>query len=151
LTVIRHDDVQHRRFDLSVRTAGRHSLPLEGRGSSGPAPGSSRASVPVTPTASQSAPVDPVPPAQTSPPSHDPALQSSADLARAARSHEPVSPDRVGGATTTSTPQLDELQFTLPRAVTERIDQLERRLKKLETFSTPAPSRGIGPGAGRTP
>jgi hypothetical protein len=48
-------------------------------------------------------------------------------------------------------PPLNELRLTLPRAVLERLELLERRLEKLETFSNPsvhpgaAPNRPAGP------
>jgi S1-C subfamily serine protease len=151
LSVVRNDDARHRRFDLPVRTAGRYNSPLAVLGPSGLATRSPRASVPVTPTASQSATVGAVLPARTSSSSRDPALPVGADLARAEQRREPVPSDRLRDATTTSTPPQSELQFTLPRAVSERIDQLERRLKKLETFSTPTPNRAVAAGAGRSP
>jgi hypothetical protein len=53
----------------------------------------------------------------------------------------PPSPDRTvvnHGQPAIPSPAaaLNELRLTLPRAVAERLEDLERRLEKLETFST---------------
>ncbi len=60
----------------------------------------------------------------------------------------PTDPDRTKPATATPSPtaSLAELRHTLPRAVVERFEKLERRLEKLETFSAPAgPAPRTGP------
>jgi hypothetical protein len=57
----------------------------------------------------------------------------------------PASPDRPEPAVNptsmlTPTPTINELRLTLPPAVVERLERLERRLEKLETFKSPASS-----------
>ncbi len=74
----------------------------------------------------------------------------------------PAFPPRQGGVSATPltkpeiqtralallpTPQPNELHLTLPRAVVERLEKLERRLEKLESFPTPATRQASGPDA----
>jgi serine protease Do len=134
LGVVRGHGPQRQRISVSLRTASRPDNTTRLGGPDSPpttSPTSSPASVPPA-----LAGVSPGPGVATGGQSTKPELQVQAPAAL-------------------STPQPDELRFTLPRAVVDRLEKLERRMEKLEAFpahptSTPTPSdREIS--AARTP
>jgi serine protease Do len=145
LSVIRGDDPRRERIALTLQTASRPGPPFASLGSPPPAPArgseSSRASVPVTPTASRSSPAVSATAGPASLPSRDSTRRPGAALASPSANPDPRLPDRAAAAIPIATPQLNELRLTLPRAVVERLEQLERRLEKLERFSTPPSQR----------
>lgn len=119
LTVARDGDPKRSRFQIALRTASRTGQPTPG--AMAPAPATSRrddVSVPVTPTASRVKPSSsplPTPEAPTSP-----------------------RPDRPTGS-------LNELKLSLPRAVVDRIEHLERRIEELEHLRASSKAAGVGP------
>ncbi len=166
LGVVRGEDPRRTRIDLPLRTASRPGPSPAGSGPTATPPGttSTRASVPVTPTASRATPpiqgpATPVPTSPPNPPDASPA-HDAAPGPGATRSSQPADPDhmpadRVTPATPTdratpSTGSFNDLRLNLPRAFVERIEQLERRLEKLETFSPPS-TRAPTPGPGTPP
>ncbi len=153
LSVVRGEEPRHRRIDLSLRTASRPGPSSAGPMTPPTETPAARASVPVTPTAARSTP--PPTPAPASVPSL-PAPSPARDAAPgpvAAQPSQPPDPDHTRTdlakpPMSTSTVPLNDLRLTLPRAFVERIEQLERRLEKLETFSPPtAPPPAPSPGA----
>jgi S1-C subfamily serine protease len=159
LGVVRGEDPRRPPINLPLLTASRPgSLPVSPSSTAPPSEAAgARANVPVTPTASQSAPPTPPPaPSPAAPVPTSPALSPARDAAPGsgvARSPRPAdpdrttpdpTPDRAKPLTPPPTSSFNELRLTLPRAFIERIEQLERRLEKLETFSPPA---APGPGA----
>ena len=89
-------------------------------------------------TASRSVRAAPSPSDPAAPPARDSAPRPGAAFAAPPLAHpDPTTADRAQPARLSAQPPLNELRFTLPRAVVERLEQLERRLEKLETFSTP--------------
>jgi S1-C subfamily serine protease len=171
LEVLRGGGPQPRRLALALQVGGRPGTPepsppvMAGgapEGGSGPPATSVSTSKPgltVVPTA---APAPPEPAAQPTPaPAAPPSPPRPAEApkpgpappARTAREQdasqargappavsipEPVrSPLRAA----VPPPQAEELRLTLPRAVTERLEQLERRVEKLERQPPPAPAR----------
>ncbi len=164
LSVVRGEDPRRPR-NIPLRTASRPGPSPPGLGSTAPPSeaAGTRANVPVTPTASRTAPPTQAPapsPAATEPVPSSPAASPSQDAAPgsgAARSAQPAdpdrtTPDRAKPLAPNSTGSLNELRLTSPRGIAERIERLERRLEKLETFSppttpapTPAPAHGAPP------
>jgi S1-C subfamily serine protease len=155
LSVVRGDGPQRRSIAKSLRTASRPdsllanldpaaltpSSPSRSGPESLPRPSSNASvSVPVTPTAARTAPA-------SAPTRSEPAPSPVPDMSSGLRATaNPTSQDRARSAATvapSSTPPLTELRLTLPRAVVDRLEQLERRLEKLETFQSPP--TGTGP------
>lgn len=156
--VVREDDADRPRFDVRVQTASRPSSRQQqsaGRTASAGAR-SGRASVAVTPTASRIAPpasgseapekpsdpsgsnsASPSSPLSPSPPSPPAPADSTGQPGRTdgASAARPKS-DRADAAPGLSA--LDELKHSLPRAVVERLEHIERRLDQMEHFREPA-------------
>ena len=149
LSVVRHRASQHSQTELTLQTASRPG-PAQAVGGPAPTPPETvgaRSGVAVTPTASQA----PTTPAAGNPPTpapSEPGVSASPDStpeSGPARPSQPTDPDRTTSdrnrpATPNPSASLTELRHTLPRAVVERFEKLERRLEKLETFSAPAGS-----------
>ncbi len=119
LMVVRDGDPKRSQFQVALRTGSRSSQPNPGA----PAPASATtrrddASVPVTPTASRVEPTSSALPAPKAP----------------TRSR----PDRPAGS-------LNELKLSLPRAVVDRIEHLERRIEELEHLRAATKAAGAGP------
>jgi S1-C subfamily serine protease len=166
LGVVRGEDPRRTRIDVPLRTASRAGPSHAGSGPTATPLGttSTRANVPVTPTVSRvTSPIqEPATPAPTSPP-NPPDSSPARDAAPgpgATRSSQPADPDHMpADRTTTATPtdrvtpstgSFNDLRLNLPRAFVERIERLERRLEKLETF-TPPPTTAPTPGPGAPP
>jgi len=170
LGIVRGGEPTRPRSEVTVRTASRPDDPpdpIPGMGQvTPPGPRSGGTSVQVTPTASR---VEPAAPGATtggsnpSPPAaggsgSSPAPSDEARPGPSSASHPsstarpdapaapaPAAPDRPEPPppAASSSPPLDELKPTLPRAVVERIEHLERRIIELEQFRNAA-----GPAAG---
>jgi S1-C subfamily serine protease len=147
LSILRGDPPGLRPIELALQTTSRPSPAVASLGA-GPPPsgsGSTRASVPVTPTASRSIPPAPTRSNPASLPARDSARQPGPAATAPATHPDPALPDRARPVSPPPVPPLNELRLTLPRAVLERLEQLERRLEKLETFSTPSSHPGAAP------
>jgi len=116
LGVVRGRGPQRQRMSLSLRTASRPDPPQIAR--------------PVS-TASM--------PASTSPRSTSSTAAAVSPTVTEDRATSPSAP-------ASSVPRPNELRLTLPRAIVERLDQLERRLEKLESF----PARDPGPASAQS-
>jgi S1-C subfamily serine protease len=150
LSVLRGEGSAQSRIELSVRTASRPDSKPAGRGpASSPTAtvtATPRASVPVTPTASRTAPADSAP-AQAQSPRPAPAEAGPAPAAASPprqRAAEPATTappptDRPTHPTSGPNPtaSFQELRHTLPQGFVERVERLEQRLDRLETTSTP--------------
>lgn len=162
LGVVREGEPGRSRFEVTVRTASRPdpptAAPVAGQGASSE-PRSTGAGVPVTPTASRTEPAPAGPESAAPPPGpggSNPAPPIPAE-ARPAPGAAPTSgdpppatvkrdaapspaialappPDRPEPVPTASGApgSFNELKLTLPRAVVERIEHLERRIDELE-------------------
>jgi serine protease Do len=145
LSVVRDGD-DRRPIEFSVKTAIR-SVPPSGSTRSplaGPERESARASAPTTGTPAASRSAAATSEADTSA-SRDATLRPAASVSPRLPGADPGPPDRAEAAVHSSTPSLNGPLLSLPRAVAERLRQLERRLEKLETVSAPAPDRGPAP------
>jgi serine protease Do len=157
LGVVRGENPGAPPINIPLQTASRPGPPPAGPASSRTPSETTatRANVPVTPTASRSTPPTPAPAAPASVPSvPDPTpSHDAAPGPGSTRTPHPADPDRPPTdrdrpQTSTSTGSFNDLRLTLPRAFVERIERLERRLEKLETFTppaTPVPSPGAAP------
>jgi S1-C subfamily serine protease len=148
LGVVRGAERRRPRIALSLQTASRPDPPLASSGApppaSEPGSGSLRASVPVTPTASRSRPALPPRPDPAAPPTRPSAPQPSPAYAPPSSHPDPTPPDRAGVVNASPAPPLNELRFTSPHTLVERLEQLERRLEKLEALSTSTPTSSAG-------
>jgi serine protease Do len=114
LDVVRGRGPQRQRTSVSLRTASRPDA-VQLAGTDSP---------PATTSTSTAASVSSAPVGVSPEPGVTPAGQHSR-------------PDlQVEAPTAPPTPQPDELRLTLPRAVVDRLEKLERRLEKLEAFPT---------------
>jgi S1-C subfamily serine protease len=150
LSILRGDPSGPRPIERTLQTTSRPSASVARRGGSPPnsESGPVRASVPVTPTAAYAIPPAPTTsePAPAAPSARDSAPQPGPASPAPATQPEPTLPEGAPLSVNPSpAPPLNELRLTLPRAVLERLEQLERRLEKLETFSTPSGHPGTAP------
>ena len=119
LGVDRNRGPRRQRLSLSLRTASRPEAP-QVAGSGSPAPAAT--------TASTREPVSPAP--------DFPARRGGIIVS------QPTNPEiQTRALALLPSPQPNELRLTLPRAVVEQLEKLERRLEKLESF----PARATGP------
>jgi S1-C subfamily serine protease len=121
LGVVRDRGPRRQRISLSLRTASRPETPPIA--ATGPSPGAA----PAPPSASTavSPPVVDVSPGPAAVVRDERALPVPAPVS-------PPSPTRAQAEV--PAPQPNELRLTLPRAIVDRLEQLERRLEKLESF-----------------
>jgi serine protease Do len=118
LVVVRRRGPQRQRISISLRTASRPETP--------------RLAGPVSPPA-------PTPP--TSPASESPAPAGGLPGPNITVANQAPNPEpQVQTPTVLSTPRPDDLRLTLPRAFVDRLEKLERRLEKLESFPAPPTS-----------
>ena len=176
LEIVRGDGPQPRRLALALRTASRPGTPAHSpappavpSGESGSGPSTPKPGLTVVPTAA------PAPAATTSTEAPAPAALPSVARpagspkpgpgppAKTGRPHDQALSQIQGGTSPPVSipapvrsplraavlpPQAEELGLTLPRAVTERLERLERRLEKLERQPLPTPdARRAGPAA----
>jgi serine protease Do len=133
LVVVRGRGPHRQRISISLHTASR--------------PEPARLAGPVSPPAT-------APP--TSPAADSPALVSSSPGPNIASASQPPKPElQVQTPRVLSTPRPDELRLTLPPAFVDRLEKLERRLEKLESFPAQptSPATSVDPeiSAIRTP
>ena len=122
LMVVRDGDPKRSQFQVALRTGSRSSQPNPGAPPPAPASATTRrddAGVPVTPTASRVEPASSALPAPKAAPTRS-------------------RPDRPAGS-------LNELKLSLPRAVVDRIEHLERRIEELEHLRAATKAAGPGP------
>jgi serine protease Do len=118
LDVVRGHGPQRQRISVSLRTASR--------------PETVRLAGPDSPPATAPSP---------SPASSSPVLVGVSPGSSVVAAGQPSKPElQVQGPAPLPTPQPDDLRLTLPRAVVDRIEKLERRLEKLEAFPAHATS-----------
>jgi serine protease Do len=133
LVVVRRRGPQQQRISISLRTASRPETP--------------RLAGPVSP---------PAPTAPTSPAGESPASAGGLPGPNIMAGSQPPKPElQVQTPAVLSTLRPDELRLTLPRAFVDRLEKLERRLEKLESFpahsTSPATSVDREISAARTP
>jgi len=134
--VIRGLGRRQERIFLSLRTASRptqQQLAQLDRARSEPAPALTGTSTPITPVTITAASATSTPAARATTHTSHGAPARSASLA----SSTPAENARLVDRSAAPAPELrpNDLRLTLPRAVVERLEQLERRLEKLESSS----------------
>lgn len=146
LEIVRGRRTQAQQMTLALRTSSR----MEAGSPANPSPTPGQVSGPPAPSAAnptELAVADSTPPA-SGPPAQSPAAKAAIRQVEPQTWHDAPAVVSIPGPARSplrapvQPPQAEELKLTLPRAFADRLEQMERRLEKLERIPAAAGSRG---------